>query len=159
MIYVENKRRKLERIQAQYPNADILDITSASTAIYAQKLSPFYPHGGIPIPLESNGLTATCVEGIWQGLKVVEGEDVNFESFKNTTMKGRKRTVRTLGTPKGHRSGAFGTELLGYFDARMKIYLPSYLWVLENVPAVKEIVQRIAERSKVVGVSKYAWKT
>ena len=149
MIYVENKRRKLERIQAQYPNADILDITSASTAIYAQKLSPFYPHGGIPIPLESNGLTATCVEGIWQGLKVFEGEDVNFESFKNTTMKGLKRTVRTLGTPKGHRSGAFGTELLGYFDARMKIYLPSYLWVLENVPAVKEIVQRIAERSKV----------
>ena len=149
MIYVENKRRKLERIQAQYPNADILDITSASTAIYAQKLSPFYPHGGIPIPLESNGLTATCVEGIWQGLKVFEGEDVNFESFKNTTMKGLKRIVRTLGKPKGHRSGAFGTELLGYFDARMKIYLPSYLWVLENVPAVKEIVQRIAERSKV----------
>ena len=149
MIYVENKRRKLERIQAQYPNADILDITSASTAIYAQKLSPFYPHGGIPIPLESNGLTATCVEGIWQGLKVFEGEDVNFESFNNTTMKGLKRTVRTLGAPKGHRSGAFGTELLGYFDARMKIYLPSYLWILENVPAVKEIVQRIAERSKV----------
>ena len=133
MIYVENKRRKLERIQAQYPNADILDITSASTAIYAQKLSPFYPHGGIPIPLESNGLTATCVEGIWQGLKVFEGEDVNFESFKNTTMKGLKRTVRTLGTPKGHRSGAFGTELLGYFDARMKIYLPSYLIVIFEI--------------------------
>ena len=149
MIYVENKRRKLERIQAQHPNADILDITSASTAIYAQKLSPFYPHGGIPIPLESKGLTATCVEGIWQGLKVFEGEDVNFESFNNTTMKGLKRTVRTLGAPKGHRSGAFGTELLGYFDARMKIYLPSYLWILENVPAVKEIVHRIAERSEV----------
>ena len=65
MIYIENKRRKVERIQAQYPNADILDITSASSARYAQMLSPFYPHGGIPIPLESNGLTATCVEAIW----------------------------------------------------------------------------------------------
>lgn len=149
MIYIENKRRKIERIQAQYPNADILDITSASSAKYAQMLSPFYPHGGIPIPLDSNGLTATCVEGIWQGLKVFESEDVNFETFKNATMKGLKRTVRTLGTPKGHRSGAYGKELLGYFEARMKIYLPSYLWVLENVPEVKDIVHRIAERAKV----------
>ena len=64
-------------------------------------------------------------------------------------MKGLKRTVRTLGTPKGHRSGAYGKELLGYFEARMKIYLPSYLWVLENVPEVKDIVHRISERAKV----------
>lgn len=149
MIYIENKRRKIERIQAQYPDADILDITSASSAKYAQMLSPFYPHGGIPIPLESNGLTATCVEAIWQGLKVFESEDVNFETFKNATMKGLKRTVRTLGAPKGHRSGAYGKELLGYFEARMKIYLPSYLWVLENVLEVKDIVHRIAERAKV----------
>lgn len=148
MIYVENKRRKIERIQAQYPNADILDITSASTARYAQMLSPFFPHGGIPIPLESNGLTATCVEAIWQGLKVFETEDVNFETFSNATMKGLKRTVRTLGTPKGHRNGAYGHELLGYFEARMKIYLPAYKWVLENIPEVKDIVSRIAERSK-----------
>lgn len=148
MIYVENKRRKLERIQTQYPNADILDVTSASTTRYAQILSPFFPHGGIPIPLDSNGLTATCVEAIWQGLKVFETEDVNFETFKNTTMKGLKRTVRTLGTPKGHRSGAYGKELLGYFEARIKIYLPAYKWVLENIPEVKDVVSRIAERAK-----------
>lgn len=149
MIYIENKRRKLERIQSQYPQADILDITSVSSAKYAQMLSPFYPHGGIPIPLDSNGLTATCVEAIWQGLKVFESEDVNFETFKNDTMKGLKRTVRTLGKPKGHRNGAYGKELLGYFEARMKIYLPSYLWVLENVPEVRHIVHRISERAKV----------
>lgn len=148
MIYVENKRRKVERIRTQYPNADILDITSKSSAKYAQMLSPFYPHGGIPIPLDSHGLTATCVEAIWQGLKVFESEDVNFETFKNDTMKGLKRTVRTLGAPKGHRSGAYGKELLGYFEARMKIYLPAYLWVLENVPKVKDIVRRIAYRAK-----------
>lgn len=51
--------------------------------------------------------------------------------------------------PKGHRSGVYGKRLLGYFEARMKIYLPSYLWVLENLPEVKEIVYRIAERAKV----------
>ena len=50
MIYIENKKRKLERIQAQYPGADILDITSSSEQAYAKLLSPFYPHGNIPIP-------------------------------------------------------------------------------------------------------------
>ena len=41
-----------------------------------QKLSPFYPHGGIPVPF-SEGVTATCVEAVWQGLKVFESaEDV-----------------------------------------------------------------------------------
>lgn len=148
MIYIENKRRKIERIQAQHPNADILDVTSASPTRYAQMLSPFYPHGGIPIPLESNGLTATCVEAIWQGLKVFENEDVNFKTFSNDTMKGLKRTVRKLGPPKGHRNGAYGKELLGYFDARMKIYIPSYKWVLENIPAVRDIISKIAERAK-----------
>ncbi|MGP1499669.1 MAG: DUF6939 family protein [Porphyromonas sp.] len=148
MIYIENKRRKIERIQAQYPNADILDITSTSPARYAQMLSPFYPHGGIPIPLDSNGLTATCVEAIWQGLKVFEKEDVNFKTFSNDSMKGLKRTIRKLGAPKGHRDGAYGHNLLGYFEARMKIYLPSYKWVLENIPEVKSIILKISERAK-----------
>ena len=146
MIYIVNKRRKLERIQFQYPNADILDLTSKSK--YAKILSPFYPHGNIPIPLYSRGLTATCVEAIWQGLKVFETEDVDFNTFSNDTMKGLKRTVRRLGMPQGHRSGAYGKDLLNYFDARMKIYLPTYKWVLDNVPSVKEIVSKIAERAK-----------
>lgn len=148
MIYIENKRKKLEKIKEQYPNADILDITSSSSTRYAQMLSPFFPHGNIPIPLESRGLTATCVEAIWQGLKVFETEDVNFETFKNDTMKDLKRTVRKLGIPKGHRSGAYGHELLTYFDARMKIYIPTYKWVLDNVTDVHNIVMKIAERSK-----------
>ena len=38
MIYVENKKRKLDKLQAQYPNAVILDITSSSDKMYAQLL-------------------------------------------------------------------------------------------------------------------------
>ena len=68
MIYVVNKRRKIDRIKAEFPNADILDITSTSDKRYAQILSPFYPHGNIPIPF-SPGYYATCVEAIWQGLR------------------------------------------------------------------------------------------
>lgn len=146
MLYIENKKRKLENIKKQYPNADILDITSTSEKRYAQLLSPFYPHGGIPVPF-TPGMTAACVEGIWQGLKVFEHEDISIETMQNRTMKNLKRTIRTLGMPKGHRKGVGGIELLDYFSARMLIYLPSYKWVLDNVPEVHDVVEKIKERS------------
>lgn len=138
----------MERIVQDHPNADILDVTSNSQARYAQILSPFYPHGNIPIPF-TEGLTATCVEAVWQGLKVFENADVDFYMFQNDTMRNLKRTVRKFGPPKGHRKGAYGKELLGYFEARMLIYLPTYKWVLDNVPEVHHVVERIKERSKV----------
>lgn len=147
MIYIENKKRKLENIQKQYPKADILDITSTTEKRYAQLLSPFYPHGGIPIPF-TPGMTAVSVEGIWQGLKVFEYEDISIETLQNKTMKNLKRTVRKYGTPKGHRKGVYGTELLDYFSARMLIYIPSYKWVLDNIPEVQNVVNRIKMRAR-----------
>lgn len=147
MIYVENKKRKLERIQADYPQADILDITSKAEKKYAQLLSPFYPHMNIPIPF-SPGYTSASVEGIWQGLKVFEQCGIDMDSFRNDTMIGLKRTVRKYGKPLGHQKGINSTELLNYFDARMQIYLPSYKWMLENVPSVKSVICKIKERSK-----------
>lgn len=56
-------------------------------------LSPFYPHGGIPVPF-SEGMTATCVEAIWQGLKVFEKAGVDIQMLSNATMRNIKRTVR-----------------------------------------------------------------
>lgn len=148
MIFIENKRRKRERLLQDYPTADILDITSTTETKYAQLLSPFYPHGNIPIPF-SPGFTSKSVEGIWQGLKVFETCGIDMLSFQNDTMKGLKRSVRKYGKPLGHQKGINSTELLNYFDARMQIYLPSYLWVLENIPEVINIVSRIKNRSEV----------
>ena len=148
MIYVVNKKRKLEKVKEDFPNATILDITSTSNMRYAQILSPFYPHMNIPIPF-TEGLTATCVEAVWQGLKVFDGADVDFATFRNDTLRDLKRTVRKYGMPKGHRKGAYGKELLGYFEARMLIYLPTYKWVLDNVPEVHHVVERIKEQSKI----------
>ena len=147
MIYVENKKRKLENIQKEYPGAIILDITSASKSNYAKWLSPFYPHYNIPIPFTEN-LTATCVEAVWQGLKVFMNQDVDFDTFRNDTMKNLKRTVRRFGSPLGHRKGVYGKELLNYFDARLQNYLPTYKWVLDNVEKVHHVIERIAAKSK-----------
>lgn len=144
MIVIESKRRKRENILKKYSDAVIADVTSQATDGLV-KLSPFYPHGGIPVPF-SEGYTAMCVEGIWQGLKVFESADVDVNMFANDTMKNIKRTVRRFGKPLGHRKGVKGTELLGYIEARKQIYLPAYKWVLEN--KVVNIIERLREASK-----------
>lgn len=144
MIVIESKRKKRENIVKKYPDAIIADVTSQATDGLV-KLSPFYPHGGIPVPF-SEGYTAMCVEAIWQGLKVFETADVDVKLFGNDTMKNIKRSVRRFGRPLGHRKGVNGTELLGYIEARKQIYLPAYRWVLEN--KVANIIERLREASK-----------
>lgn len=139
MIYIDSRRKSEKTLQKLYPNAKIVDVTSKATNALI-KLSPFYPHGDIPIPF-SEKFKAMSVEGIWQGLKVFEHADIDIKTFQNTTMKDIKRTVRKFGKPLGHRKGIDGQELLGYIEARIKIYLPAYLWVLEN--KTQNIVDRL----------------
>ena len=147
MIYIESKRRKIERIKEQYPNADILDLTSDSPYRYGQILSPFYPHGNIPIPFTPN-FYATCVESIWQGLKVFVNSGIDFATFRNKTMHNLKRTTFVNGKILVHRKGIKGTEILDYRTARKEIYLPTYKWVLENVSEVSAVINKIKERSQ-----------
>jgi hypothetical protein len=138
MIVIDSHRKKIETLRRLYPDAIIADVTShAKDALI--KLSPFFPHGDIPVPF-SNGLTSMCVEGIWQGLKVFEASDVDMNMFKNNTMSNIKRTVRKNGKPLGHKRLDTG-ELLGYIEARHKIYIPSYKWVLEN--KVGSIIEKL----------------
>ena len=151
MIFLETKRKKPENILKRYPGAILADVTSKA-ADGLVKLSPFYPHGGIPVPF-SEGYTATCVEAIWQGLKVFEHSDVDTSLFYNNTMKGLKRTVRKFGAPLGHRKGVHGTELLGYIEARKQIYIPTYRWVLEN--KVQNIIEQLRKASKTIVLLDY----
>lgn len=144
MIIIESKRKKLENMLKKYPDALIVDVTSKATDGLV-KLSPFYPHGGIPVPF-SEGYTATCVEGIWQGLKVFENKDIDISMFLNDTMKGIKRTVRKHGRVLGHRKGVHGTEILGYVEAKHQIYIPAYRWMLEH--RAMYIIERLRKASE-----------
>ena len=130
MIIIESKRKKLETLQKEYPNAMIIDVTSHAEDEFV-KFSPFYPHGGIPVPF-TDGILAASVESVWQGLKVFENADVDASLFSNCEMKNLKRTVRKFGRCLGHRKGVGGEELLDYLTARKLIYLPCYKWVLEH---------------------------
>jgi hypothetical protein len=129
MIIIESKKKTLESLKAQYPDAMIIDVTSHAQDEFV-KFSPFYPNGGIPVPFTDD--IAVSVEGIWQGLKVFEDADVDPTFFSKRNMKNLKRTVRMYGPCLGHRKGVYGEELLGYIEARKLIYLPCYKWVLEN---------------------------
>lgn len=144
MIVIESKKRKKENILKKYPGAVIADVTSQAKDGLI-KLSPFYPHYGIPVPF-SEGYTASCVEAVWQGLKVFESADVDTSLFLNDTMKNFKRTVRKYGKPLGHRKGVNGIELLDYINARKLIYVPTYKWMLEN--KAYGIIERLREASK-----------
>ena len=144
MIIIESKRKKIDNIHKKHPNAIIADVTSQAKDGLV-RLSPFYPHGNIPVPF-SEGYTSTCVEGIWQGLKVFENEDIDISMFLNDTMKGIKRTVRKYGRVLGHRKGVHGTEILGYVEAKHQIYIPAYRWMLEH--RAMEIIERLRKASE-----------
>jgi hypothetical protein len=141
MIYIESKKKAIKNITKLYPNAIILDVTSKAKEPYV-KISPFYPHGNIPVPF-SEGYFASSVEGIWQGLKVFENDDVDISKFSVNSMKGLKRTIRKFGNPLGHRKGVNGTELLDYITARRQIYLPSYAFLLEK--CIPDLIQKLKE--------------
>jgi hypothetical protein len=144
MIIIESKRKKPEALKEQYPDAMIIDVTSHAVDEFVM-FSPFYPIGGVPVPF-TEGLVAVSVEGIWQGLKVFEDADIDTTLFSKREMKNLKRTTRKYGICLGHRKGVHGEELLGYIEARKKIYLPCYKWVLEN--KLKKLVTAIRIISK-----------
>lgn len=149
-VIVANRRSKPENLRKKFGDEiTIIDVTSKGEEPWV-RFSPFWPHGGIPVPF-SPEQTATCVEGIWQALKVFESEDIDESKLAITNMKGLKRTVRRLGPVLGHRQGVNGDTLLPYRQARELIYLPAYRWVLENcLQAELAELRALADASPVV---------
>lgn len=129
-VFVANRRTPRAALLARFPNAAVVDTTSQGEMPF-RKLSPFYPHGYIPIPF-SPGQYAESVEGIWQGLKVFSNSDIDVGKFTTLSMRGIKRSSRSYGAILGHRKGINGDELLGYTEAKRAIYIPSYLHVIER---------------------------
>ena len=129
-VVIASRQSRRDKLESKHPGAAIVDLTSRGPQPWV-RFSPFYPHGKIPVPL-SPGVVGASVEGIWQGLKVFETEDVDKSRLLVTNMRGLKRTVRKYGRCLGHRAGFGGTELLAYVDARRAIYLPAYAYVLRE---------------------------
>lgn len=142
-IAVASRRLAPATLARRFPGAEVLDVTSKGLDPWV-RLSPFYPHGGIPVP-GSPGLFAQSVEGLWQGLKVFEREDIDPSKWAITDMAGIKRGGTRRGAVLGHRFGMGTDILLDYRDARHRVYLPAYRWVLEHRLAAE--VAELARRS------------
>lgn len=116
------------RTRSAPPGNVWIDVSSSGDSPCDQ-LSPFYPHGGIPVP-GMEGKRSDSVEGVWQGLKVIRGK-IAPRFFEGG---GQKR----VGKPRGHQYGD-STRLLGLEEARRKIYIPTYEWMLDNCIETKVI--------------------
>jgi hypothetical protein len=149
-IVVESRRRKRASIEKGWPCALIVDVTSKGDEPWV-RFSPFYPHGGIPVP-NSPGTFAMSVEGLWQGLKVFENEDIDPSRWQIKDMKGIKRAGKKRGKVLGHRFGVKSDVLLAYRDARYQVYLPAYRWVLKNklLKEVESLRDEVSRRSLVL---------
>jgi hypothetical protein len=129
-IHVRARRDGLARIRAELPGRAILDATAHAPSPWC-RLSGFYPHGGIPVPM-SPGRSATSVEGIWQALTVFEREDVDPSRLQMGASDHLRRGGAPLGRVLGHRAGLEGTEILPQAEARRRILLPAFRFVLEH---------------------------
>lgn len=104
-ILVESRRKRPDTIKRLWPGTLIADVTSKGPEPWV-RFSPFYPHGGIPIPNTPEQI-AQSVEGLWQGLKVFEKEGIDPSKWSITTMRGIKRLI--FPTKSGHEvNGGFG---------------------------------------------------
>lgn len=97
----------------------VTDVSSYAEFPYCT-LSPFWPHGGIPVP-GMPGTVSDSVEGVWQGLKVIAG--------KTAPRYFRGQGAKRGGIPRGHQ---YGDKLLKIVEAREKIYRVAYEWVLAH---------------------------
>jgi hypothetical protein len=154
-VHVASRRRRRDTVERDWPGALLLDVTSRGEQPWV-RFSPFYPHGGIPVP-NTPGALARSVEGLWQGLKVFEHEDIDPSRWEVSGMRGIKRAAGRRGKVLGHRFGVGSPVLLGYRDARLRIYLPAYRWVLENRLAAE--VGRLREEAAAGAVVLLGYET
>lgn len=145
MIVIESRRKGIEKVAKLHPDSVIADVTSRSTHPLYVTLSPFYPHGNLPVPY-TDGILAESVEGIWQGLKVFENQGVDTSYFYNRSMRNLKRTTRKYGRVLGHSKGIEpGADILDYELARRNIYIPTYRYMLTHSAKAKKAIAHLRE--------------
>ncbi|MCR5644682.1 MAG: hypothetical protein K6G32_15280 [Prevotella sp.] len=69
MIIIESKRKRPATILKKYPDAILADVTSGAKDGLV-KLSPFYPHGGIPVPFSESPFKSVISDGNIENIQV-----------------------------------------------------------------------------------------
>jgi hypothetical protein len=137
----------VEMMKKAYADAVVLNMTDKGAMC---KLSPKYPHEGIPVPFEE-GVMALSVDGIWNGCKVFDGKGFDKRYFNKDMMKEVEREVKYGKRYKGFRKGVKGAKLMDEVKARKEILIPAYNWMLENkCGKLLKVLKEIAEKRTLV---------
>jgi len=135
-----------EKNKLEEQGARVIDVSSRAPEPFCC-LSPFYPHGKIPIP-GIKGEFADSVEGVWQGLKIIN-DKIDRTRFQGP---GRKRR----GEPKGH---LYGERVINYIQARKLIYLPLYRWMIYNSPLARQTALDLLKQAQNQDIYLYDFET
>lgn len=108
-----------------YSNSVVIDLTTRDVTYIYAKLSPYYPHGNIPIPNTPKEVFRSVNE-VWQKLCI-----------KDSKSEPRKLKIK---------KGLHINEYWSYAEARKKILIPLYSWMLEN--NAWDIINDLRELSK-----------
>lgn len=144
MIHIVAKSDAHQGIRSIYPNAIVMDFTSNGNEVI-DCLNPYYPYRDIPVP-NSGDAVAESVGSIWQGLKVFEKRDYDEELIRSYTLNRCKLNTQNYGDYLGHRYGTHGLDLLDISDARRRILVQTYKWLLDY--KVQDVIVEIREANK-----------
>ncbi len=126
---------RTEKSTLQQQGQRVLDVSSRAPLPF-RYLSPFYPHGHIPVRGMA-GTTADSVEGVWQGPKLIQG------AIDPTYFHGRCKKRR--GKPTGH---LYGTRVLTYQQARHLIYVSLYPWMVYHAPHARDTALQLLREGR-----------
>lgn len=126
---------RTEKSMLQQQGQRVIEVSSRAPLPF-RYLSPFYPHGHVPV-LGMSGTTADSVEGVWQGLKLLQG------TIDPTYFHGRGKKRR--GKPTGH---LYGTEILDYREARDVIYVTLYRWMIYEAPHARDTALQLLREGR-----------
>jgi hypothetical protein len=115
-------------------------------------LCPFTTWAGNPFPVPGlPGQRANSVEGVWQGLKLVDGR-TDLDQLAGTPHKRPPDHLRTGGYDYRSATFRYGTREIDLLTARLAIYLPTYLYLLDRlVPdAVHDELNGAVEAGRII---------
>lgn len=95
--------------------------------------NPFHFDHMAVIPVPGQNEFACSIESIWQGLKIIDGQ-TDFAMFKRVPSKRPSDSMRQrMDYVYEETKFLFGKFVIDLISARFVIYLPTYLYVLENL--------------------------
>lgn len=156
MTTVSLRCRAVSRAEGTGDRSGALRVDSADCAppemARFATLNPFHFDPAWRIPVPGAARHACSMESVWQGLKLVEGK-TDLAMFGRPPTKRPPEHARGSGYDYTASEFRFAGSTLDLVTARLRIYLPAYLYVLDRLvpnPVVEEITAALADGREVL---------